>query len=320
MVMFAISGLGQATPTITSIVSGGSYNPGMLASGGLGTILGSGLSGATYSAPGLPWPTTLGNTTVQVCYDGESCVPAQLTYAAASQINFLIPTFLVSGHNGCFIGSGITDGQCSATVTVSVETSSSDPRTINVAQFAPDMFIEGYDCWIDPTYPSPALPRATECGLNFTPAPSNTIQAVRAAITDESGAILYSGNPAKLGGYYTIWLTGVVYSQASQHAGLGVSISLSDVPECCDPSITTNENIPPSYVGLTQFPGLYQINFQLPLDLTVRETAFGPNFPCNVTYEWEIGVQVTQAAQLSYQQTFYTSIPVVVYPGDLPCS
>jgi uncharacterized protein (TIGR03437 family) len=144
VVMFAISAAGQ-TPTITSVVSGGSYNPEMLASGGLGTILGSGLSGSTYSASGLPWPTTLGNTTVQVCYDGESCVPAHLTYVAADQINF-----------------------------------------------------------------------------------------------------------------------------------------------------------------------------QLPAGLTVG--AFGPNFPCNVTYKWEIGVQVTQTAQLSYQQTFYTSIPVVVYPGDLPCS
>jgi hypothetical protein len=68
-----------AAPTISTIVSGGSFNPSKISAGAFATVVGSDLSDQQYT-DSVPWPKQLGATTVTI-YDNErnNCVFPQLT-------------------------------------------------------------------------------------------------------------------------------------------------------------------------------------------------------------------------------------------------
>jgi len=82
---------GARVTTATAVVNAASFAPG-IAPGALATVFGRNLAagGTTQAAP--PWPTTLAG--VQVTLNG---VPAPLTFASDTQVNFLVPRGLREG-------------------------------------------------------------------------------------------------------------------------------------------------------------------------------------------------------------------------------
>ncbi len=72
-------------PSISVAISGGAPLPTTpfgdpLASGAFVTLFGSNLADQPYTASGVPWPTTLGPTTVIVCDIHANCTSPQITY------------------------------------------------------------------------------------------------------------------------------------------------------------------------------------------------------------------------------------------------
>lgn len=307
---FAARAIARGNPAIKSIVSGGSFGARSVADGSFATIFGSGLADKEYIAGPAPLPKTLGGITVTVC-EGQSCVPAQIAYANPSQLNVLLPSF------PDLPTVGLNFGPAGAICTIYV---SADKLASNVIQFflwtyAPDIFFEGYDCLIDPRYQF----RDPKCGL--TSSPSSLMQATRGAITDEIGRLVYSGKPAKLGQYYTIWLTGLRFVEGKPNPDL--ALDLGNIP-AYSPSQTLNPvsaPIVPSFVGPSpQFPGLVQINFQLPIDPSAY-VGYASPWPCG-TYQWELDLSLQQGGNdntAPIADPLLFQIPVAVNPGDVPC-
>src|SRR5882724_2824014 len=93
-VVFVLTGFAQEKAQITGV--GGAAGGAWVAIGGLGTIYGTNLSSASVSATtSTPWPTKLGDTEVWICGSPtvfiDRCIPAGLTYAGPTQINFYAP-------------------------------------------------------------------------------------------------------------------------------------------------------------------------------------------------------------------------------------
>ena len=121
---------GTGVPPAPSINSGGILNGASFAralSGGvLASLFGSGLGSGTSGASGLPLPTTLGQTSVQI---NGSNVP--LVFASPQQINFQVPWELLS--------------QTAATLTVSAGGAVSGPQQLSLAPVAPAIFAISQD-------------------------------------------------------------------------------------------------------------------------------------------------------------------------------
>jgi uncharacterized protein (TIGR03437 family) len=296
--------LHAGTPTVTAIVSAGSFNIGKVASNAFATIFGLNLSDQIYSAT-LPWPQSLGPTSVTLCdSQGENCTTPQLTYAGQSQINLLVPTFTIATITGT-----ITE-----TVYVTVAGVQSNVLTFQLKQLSPDTFFEGYDCLIDPEFQQ----RDPVCGLTFVQSALN--QAYRASVTDLFGQLLYSAHPAKLGQYYTIWLTGV--APASDAHPFTMLLFVPAFQELSEPGAEIT--VTPTFIGESpQFPGLYQINFQVPTSIATGIPGYTYPFPCG-DYNWELSVDLSQYlaafGPLGPQENAAVfQIPVVVTNGDVPC-
>jgi uncharacterized protein (TIGR03437 family) len=196
-----------------------------------------------------PWSNTLGGVSATIC-NAQGCEPAQIVYANPTQLNVLLPSFSglpIAGFGGA-----------ASTVYVSAGQIESNVFGFLLLTYSPDIFFEGYDCLIDPRYQF----RNPNCGL--TTVATSSMQATRGAITDQAGRLVDSANPAKLGQYYTIWLTGVRFVQGTPNPD--VILSLGNIPAYgyTNPTYTP---VTPSFVGPSpQFPGLVQLNLQLPID------------------------------------------------------
>jgi uncharacterized protein (TIGR03437 family) len=314
---------GGAQPRVTAVVSAAD-SIGGISLGGLATIYGTGLSDAAYSLSGLPYPTKLGPTEVLLCVPSAApygsvagCTNAGLTYASPTQINFAIPDSLpvLPGMGPESIAIVVrTNG------VLDVDATAGKARVFNLTLVQPRIFSEGYDCLTDARYKDANL----NCGLTFTSTLPLHAQADRGAVTDQFGAVLSSVNRARVGQYYTIWLTGLgPFTSAKTVAPVSpVALAFGDVP-VYGYSGPTSLSATVSYVGPSQYPGLYQINFQLPGTVAAGggvgfASPYSTPFPCG-DYNWEISLIASQGTMYPTRANV-VQIPVAVKNGDVPCT
>lgn len=119
-----VSGVGQPQFVAgqQAAVNAASYQPGMVAPGGLFSIFGSGLASQAAAARTVPLPTTLGGT--QVLVNGTA-VP--LVYVSSGQINAQMPIDVPTGQPVTLI---VTNGAAG-----------SNQVTLNISTAAPGIFI-----------------------------------------------------------------------------------------------------------------------------------------------------------------------------------
>jgi uncharacterized protein (TIGR03437 family) len=298
--LFSAASYGQ--PVITGIVNAASGLP-SIAPGSLITVFGKNLSAVTASATSTPWPTTLGGTSVQVCGSPGQCSATGLLYVSPTQLNI----YAESSVGSLSVTSG---GMTSAA-----------PATWVLSEVAPAIFLEGTDVPFDAGWKD-FSPCNTQYSIVGQPLP------IRGAITDGAGALVQSSNPARPGRYYTIWLTGLAVGLTTQvHYPGSLSVHLETIP-VYGYSGTTCEDVAPSFVGNSpQFPGLNQVNFQMPTDLMGTSTnGYPPLAPC-ATHRMDLTLNLWILANVpapSGVSRWYVTpngvqIPVLVQPGDVPC-
>jgi hypothetical protein len=166
---------------------------------------------------------------------------------------------------------------------------------------APGTFLEGYDCAFNPLWHDPS-----PCGLSWTH--YNTIQPLRAAVTDQTGQVLTSTNPAVFMQQYTIWVTGLG-EVANGASAQPVVLKISGSP--------TNAiyDLSPSYVGPSpQYPGLYQINFPWPSGM-MGSIATSDIQACG-DYKMEISFNIYEGTA---QDPNVFQVPLWVKSGDVSC-
>jgi len=314
-------------PSIVRIVSGGTFTPNQIAAGGYATIFGSSLSDSTYvSAGGTQWPVTLGQTTVMVCSGVgpqgaplTGCNPAQLLYVSPGQINVLMPAILETLPE--YI-SGVGEYVSVLTGTGSSQVSS-NTLLVTLLWDAPDVLAVGRECPIDGQAANGTLPAyGTNCALSpYTP-PQPGIMPLRGTITDTNGRLVDSANPAAIGGYYTIWLTGIDFSGPSWALSkfgpgeLYVSLVGFQPPLPNPGNVAGDETGVPTRVTFAgpspQFPGLAQINFQI---LATISNGTAGLWPCG-SYAWELSVGFPSLVTPGATQV---QIPLRIGPTDVPC-
>lgn len=181
--------------------------------------------------------------------------------------------------------------------------SSGSPFATTINSFAPSVFLAGRDCLTDVTVPK-------GCSLQSGAALAG--QAERGVITDMAGNLAWSGNRARLGQYYTAWLTGM-----GTIAPGSVAASFPYAPAYGYP------NPEPGILNVTyagavpQFPGLYQVNFQVPLNVGQGPSRYGA-WPCG-NYDWELELAIGEGRWIESQGTDPVSIPLSIRTGDVSC-
>ena len=310
---------GQQRPNISAVVSSGDFKAGISFSG-LASIFGSNLSDAEYRAPSLPLPNKLGNTEVFLCslvaarnVEASACVSVGIVYAGKTQINVLLPDSLPQSQ--AFSGGTTAVFTVRVSGIVDVDSYNATAKYYQLSNPAPRVFWMGYDCFIDPRYQD----WGKACGLSLDK--GTFYRADRGAVTDISGRLVTSANPAKLGQYYTIWLTGLGVVQSGQLRN-PVSVGFSNIP-VYGYSGDTNFAGPPDYAGRSpQFPGLYQVNFKMPTSIaTGGPNGYPPMFPCG-DYNWEISISIAAGGPGfgGWQYGNLIQIPISVKTGDVSCA
>jgi uncharacterized protein (TIGR03437 family) len=303
-----------AQPKITSVASSADFKSG-IAPESLATIFGTGLAIRAASATNRAYPNKLADTEVFVCdapfQSVDLCVAAGLLYVGPTQINFQVPA---TGHPSDSAPAGVyTNGTRHLVVRVAgaldQQAEAKLPFTTTVAPAAPAIFFMGTDCLIDPEYPLPShVQRDTNCGLSSKP--NDSSRADRGAITDQKGNLLSSSNPARLGQYYTIWMTGLGMFEKGAPT-VQFTMALTDIPMFGYPN--TYEQITPTYVGASGFPGVYQVNFQLPMNIASGAGwDYGIRWPCG-DYRWELSVDTQSRVAHSPS----VQIPVLIRKDDV---
>ena len=295
-------------PQIDRVVSAADFKIGV-GWGSIGTIFGSGLWDANYPCSGqpaasctawtVPYPLQLSMTRVFLCLPGypnaslpdinSTCEALGLLFAEPSQINFLMPDKTPSDKPWLVENSVVR--------VVVGNNPNSEPINDGQGLFAnagPRVFTVGYDCFIDPRFPD----ANKNCGLRLT---TPTSSATRGAITDPQGRVLFSSNPARIGQYYTIWLT--------QLPKVALSVEISDLGRVMS-------TVVPAYAGPSpQFPGLYQVNFQMPGGF------FSPALPCgDSSWEFSLSLVSVNGGQSFLPSSPAVQIPVVIKKGDVACA
>jgi len=280
------------------------------APGAIVSIYGSNLATSAIGASSLPWPTVLGNTSVRVCAQG-ACQDAPLLFASPGLINTVL--------------TGVY-GAAAATIQVQAGNSVTSLAPITVSPSAPAIYEEGYDCPFEPSWGPPA-----PCGLLATF--STTPQPFRGAITDLAGNIIQSANPARVGQVYTIWGTGLGFSQSGAlpsptppfisitHEslyGFTVYLGVGTYKDTFgNPEFVVN------YVGPSPtYQGLDQLNFEmLPAFFGVDGVIAPPPYACGVL-KYELTLTIAAQSQFGIVPEFPVSIqlPVLIEPGDIPCN
>jgi hypothetical protein len=308
-----------AAPHIAAVVNSADSAPGIPLNS-FGTVYGNGLSDAIYPATVYPFPTSLGPTTAALCRavplptSLAGCQLLALTYASPTQINFIMPnaTQNTPGFPSdpfqlrvtVTVGGVIDDGaQLSNNQTQGLSTGDVDGYSYN-----PRIFREGYDCFIDSRYQD----YGKNCGLSWADPP--TYSADRGAITDLTGNLITSANPAHLNQYLVAWVSGL-----GPHAEKNVPATafITNIPLYGYPGSSVYQSIVPQYIGESSFPGLFQMNFQIPPSITQgygTPDATFPAFPCG-NYSWEVSLGLGIA---NYNgSSNLVQIPVVIKTGDV---
>jgi uncharacterized protein (TIGR03437 family) len=232
-------------------LSAADFVTGIVATDSLVTIFGSNLSTGTASAPSLPLPATLADTTVSIEDSSGNQQPVQLFFVSPGQINGVIPTGLSSGATFIKISS---QGKVVAQSDVAL-------AAIGPALFTANQNGQGVPVGVvvtaqpDGTQTTAYTYQGTAVG-NYTPAPINL-----GGPEDSSALVLYGtgirGN-SSLGSLANVTVTIGTIALPVQYAGP------------CDPA---------------QFAGFDQVNVALPYSLagagqvTVTLTVDGVSAP-----------------------------------------
>jgi uncharacterized protein (TIGR03437 family) len=152
--------------------------------------------------------------------------------------------------------------------------------------FFPGIFAAGYDCYAGTSFIFVGNV-GIDCGL--APVAANPYQVQRGTITDLSGNVIWSGNPLRVGPYYSIWLTGLGFTGTDKPPRtISVSFTVPDQNRSYS-SVVVPGSV--AYVGeAPQYPGLYQLNFQLPAAVTAPN---GFSWACG-NYKQEIRMDVAE--------------------------
>jgi hypothetical protein len=349
MLLFIPSCFAQTSPHITSVVSAADFNSGV-GLGGIGSIFGTGLSDGTYQFSSTPYPTQLGPTQVFLClpnaFQGQDlnsvCQPLGLTFASPDQINFLAPDVLATSVPWLSSNANSLTVVAAVNGVIDDPTSPGEPacegsytvceQNLGLTGPEPRIFFEGYDCFIDTRFQD----ANKNCGLTSTKPTTNA--TYRGAVTDQQGVVLSSANPARIGQYYTLWMTGLG-PFTNGKPKFPFSMNVANVPGYADdtafdacgivgPSVyqlvpCPDFPIDPTFVGPSpQFPGLYQVNFQLPAQIAGVGNPSGnpPLFPCGA-YHWEVSVEIEQRDSSNFPRPAnLIQIPILVEPGDVQCA
>jgi uncharacterized protein (TIGR03437 family) len=192
-------------------------------------------------------------------------------------------------------------------------TAHNSSQQLGLAFSQPRIFTEGYDCLIDARFPD----ANKNCGLTFTKPTTNF--ANRGAITDQQARVNSSANPARIGEYYTIWMTGLGQNPgALANTPAGFWLGFTDVPVYGYTGSTSLLSAKPTYVGISpQYPGLYQVNFKLPDSLAGVGSYmnYPPMWPCG-DYTWEISLDIVERGV----HANLIQLPVAIKNGDVACT
>ncbi|MCC6486395.1 MAG: hypothetical protein IT364_02765 [Candidatus Hydrogenedentes bacterium] len=240
-------------PEIKAITNAAYFAVAGFAPNSLMTIYGERLAESVISAEMLPLPKKLRDTEVFFCRrtgSGRSCSAMDLVFVSPTQINFLLKySYIDAAPAGiAVVNRGLWDSAAAL--------SSSSFTPISLNWISPGVFAAGYDC--------PLNGRDVPC--EFTQARMDGGQVLRGTITDSDYRLITSNNPAKPGGIYVAWLTGLgndgrVDDIKERLAGLRLRIGLRPPEE----DLGSVADAVLMYAGASRdFPGLYQINFQIP--------------------------------------------------------
>ncbi len=253
---------------------------------GLATIWGDNLASTTISAT-TAWPKKLGETEV---FGND--VPLGLLFVSPTQINFQL-----SNNTG----------------TVNIRVVNGPNR--NPASFAidvqsrwPAIFEMGYDCAYNPLWNDPS-----PCGLSARR--THEQQPTRGAVTDPDGNLLLSSAPARLNGTYTVWFT-----------GLGGPPAVNPPPPSYWPEAYVGglphgglKYLTITYVGQSQFPGLYQMNFRIPPEIMGSLYPSGEDTrPTCADYRIELSLFISSSST-NRLTSLPVQIPLLAKNGEFSC-
>jgi uncharacterized protein (TIGR03437 family) len=278
-------------PVIQALTNSVDYGPRITVNGFV-FVFGSGFSpDGPHSAASVPPPVKLGAVSVFLCdaANPSTCEPERLLYVDRNQINFLTGNPAYS----------------SAIVKVVVDQSgtTNSGAAIKLLPFAPAIFVEGTDCLIDPRFTN----RDAQCGLTALPRTGTLPSASRGAITGLDGQLVQASNPLHPSSYFTVWAGGLgVFRNGAPPASL--RLKLDGAPIYIQSGALTFLSLTPVYVGETEaFPGLYQLNFQVPEGILP--------FPCE-DYDWEFQGALTEGDSPTSQPV---DLPVTLSAANPHC-
>jgi uncharacterized protein (TIGR03437 family) len=296
--------MGQSPPPKIATIVGAAFGQ-RVAENSIATIFGSNL--ATSQAASAVPATTLGSTQVLLCgfaSTAQGCQPLGLYFVSPGQINFVIPTNLSSiglpagtlptGVPLTLVGGSAWNIAVNVSGILDANASTGTYFKLPIYQQAPDFFI----------VESEVLNDTTQKGNP----PPMTIG--RAAMIDQNGTVIDSRNPARMGQYLSVFMTGLGKIQANGQfaspgsfpAGSGTQVWITGyvIPWAFQAKVT--------FAGMSpQYPGLDQINFQVP-------TSFATAVPCgDQIIEPYLGVSPAGNARDVH-------FPIAITKGEAPCN
>jgi hypothetical protein len=138
-------------------------------------------------------------------------------------------------------------------------------------------------------------------------------------ITDIAGNLVWSGNRARLGQYYTAWLTGMGVIPSGRGSQAPVQMMVTDVPADGYPNPSYGQFTVTYSGSVPQFQGLYQVNFQIPLNIGEGPEGYGA-WPCG-NYNWELTMLLYEVnGGESSPSSNPIQIPLAIMNGDVPCA
>ena len=272
---------------------------------GLATIFGANLSDRAYQAQSLPLPTQLGPTQVFLCFSAASnfsgCLKAPLLYASPTQISLYVPQdrrIAANDHSSLYVNV-VFSGNANA------DAGNSSQAPFPFYQHWPSIFAEGYDCNSDP-----AAADNSPCGISATS--RGPLQVQRGAIIDQQGQLITSQNPARIGQYYSMYLTGLgidVGQNALDIVHTQALVAYSLLPGKSGPPYAGKMAAMPDWAGASSFVGLQQVNFKLP------EALWEQGLPCG-DQRFEIGIGFSIGPNADAHGFRF---PVLIKNGEVPC-
>jgi uncharacterized protein (TIGR03437 family) len=208
--------------------------------GGIASLFGTNLAAAAGTFPAPPLPLSNAGTSVTV-----NGVAAPLFYSSATQINFQVPYE--------------APVSASANVVVTRDGVPSDPASVSVALFAPQVFVVGSE----------------------------------PAITHQDGSLVSPGSPAVANEVLTIYATGI--GGVSNRPATGAAAQVSPLSMATSTPTVALGPLPVQvlFVGLTPgFAGLAQINVRLPQTLPT-----GARAPLTISFNNASSSPVNMAIQ-----------------------